>query len=143
MLALTAGMKRKGKEATYGISFVTGKAIGGIYKQVAGLPDLVEVNYKTANEARVDIKQGSLDFVVVDPVFAAREESAGLIRILGIASGQRTQVRPDLPTLTEQGIPMDLPGCSAALVPAGTPKPIVDQLNAWFNEATSSSDGKK
>ena len=143
MADLTAGMKRKGKDATYGVSFVTGKAIVGIYKQVAGLPDLVEVNYKTANEARVDIKQGSLDFVVVDPVFAAREESAGLIRILGIASGERTKVRPDLPTLAEQGIPMDLPGWWGAMVPAGTPRPIVDQLNAWFNEATSSEDGKK
>jgi tripartite-type tricarboxylate transporter receptor subunit TctC len=143
MAELTAGLKKKGKDATYGVSFVTGKAIAGIYKQVAGLPDMVEVNYKTANEARVDLMRGSLDFMVVDPVFAAREEGAGLIRLLGIASGERTQVRPDLPTLTEQGIPMDLPGWWAAMVPAATPKAIVDQLNAWFNEATASEDSKK
>lgn len=143
MAELTAGMTRKGKDATYGVSFITGKAIAGIYKQTAQLPDMVEVNYKTANEARVDIMKGGLDFVVTDPVFASREEATGLIRILGIASGARTKVRPDLPTLTEQGIPMDLVGWWAALVSAETPKPLVAQLNAWFNEATSSEDGQK
>jgi tripartite-type tricarboxylate transporter receptor subunit TctC len=143
MAELTAGMKAKGIKATYGVSFTAGKAIAAIYKQVAGLPDMVEVNYKTANDARVDIMRGSLDFVVVDPVFAAREESAGLIRILGIASGARTQVRPDLPTLSEQGIPMDLSGWWAAIVPGETPKPVVAQLNAWFNEVIASDDGKR
>jgi tripartite-type tricarboxylate transporter receptor subunit TctC len=143
MAELTAGMKRKGKDATYGVSFVTGKAIAGIYKQVAGLPEMVEVNYKTANDARVDILKGSLDFAIADPVFSSREESTGLIRILGIASGTRTQVRPDVPTLSEQGIPMDLVGWWAAMVPAGTPKPLVDQLNGWFNDIVASEDGRK
>ncbi len=143
MAELTAGMKVKGVNATYGVSFTAGKAIAAMYKQIAGLPDMVEVNYKTANDARVDILRGSLDFMVVDPVFAAREESAGLVRILGIASGERTQVRPDLPTLTEQGIPIDLSGWWAAIVHADTPKPVVDQLNAWFNEVTESEDGKR
>ena len=143
MAELTAGMKLKGAGATYGVSFTGGKVIAAIYKQVAGLPDMVEVNYKTANEARVDIMRGSLDFVVVDPVFAMREEGAGLIRILGIASGERAKVRPDLPTLTEQGVPMDMPGWWAAMVPAETPKAVVAQLNAWFNEVTASEDGKR
>jgi tripartite-type tricarboxylate transporter receptor subunit TctC len=143
MAELTAGMKRKGKDATYGVSFVTGKVIAGIYKQIADLPDMVEVNYKTANEARVDILKGGLDFVITDPVFSSREESAGMLRILGIASGARTKVRPDLPTLAEQGIPMDLVGWWAAMVPAETPKPLVDQLNGWFNEIVDSEDGKK
>ncbi len=143
MAELTAGMKAKGANATYGVSFTGGKAIAGMYKQIAGLPDMVEVNYKTANDARVDIMRGSLDFAVVDPVFAAREEKAGFIRILGIASAERTQVRPDLPTLSEQGIPMDMPGWWAAIVHADTPQPIVDQLNAIFNEVTASEDGKR
>jgi tripartite-type tricarboxylate transporter receptor subunit TctC len=52
-------------------------------------------------------------------------------------------VRPDLPTLTEQGIPMDMPGWWAAIVHADTPRPIVDQLNALFNEVTTSEDGKR
>jgi tripartite-type tricarboxylate transporter receptor subunit TctC len=104
---------------------------------------MVEVNYKTANDARVDLMRGSLDFAVVDPVFAMREEGSGLIRILGIASAERAKIRPDLPTLTEQGVPMDMPGWWAAMVPAETPRSVVDQLNAWFNEATSSEDGKR
>ena len=34
--------------------------------------------------------------------------------------------------MTELGIPMDLIGWWAAMVPAGTPKPVVDKINKWF-----------
>ena len=41
---------------------------------------------------------------------------------------------PDLPTFAEQGVPIDMLGWWAAFVPAATPRPIVDKLNAWFNQ---------
>ena len=36
--------------------------------------------------------------------------------------------------MTEQGIPMDLTGWFAAMVPQGTPRPVVEQINKWFAE---------
>ena len=47
-------------------------------------------------------------------------------RILGISSGERLNATGDLPTLKEQGVPLDLTGWWAAMVPMGTPKPVVD-----------------
>jgi len=44
--------------------------------------------------------------------------------------------------MTEQGIPMDLTGWWAAMVPAGTPKPVVDQINKWFTQVVSSPETK-
>ncbi len=48
-----------------------------------------------------------------------------------------------MPTMTELGIPMDLTGWWAAMVPAGTPKPVIEQINKWFVQIVSSDDTKK
>ena len=45
--------------------------------------------------------------------------------------------------MTESGYPMDLRGWWAGLVPAGTPKPVVDQLGVWISQIVSSDEGKK
>ena len=45
--------------------------------------------------------------------------------------------------MTEIGIPMDLTGWWAAMVPAGTPKPVIDQINKWFVQIVSADDTKK
>ncbi len=50
---------------------------------------------------------------------------------------------PELPTMTELGIPMDLTGWWAAMVPAGTPKPVVDKINQWFVQIVSTEETKK
>jgi tripartite-type tricarboxylate transporter receptor subunit TctC len=45
--------------------------------------------------------------------------------------------------MTESGVPMDLVGWFAAMVPTGTPKAIIDQLNKWFNEANATDESRK
>ncbi len=58
-------------------------------------------------------------------------------------SDKRSDLAPEYPTLTESGYPMDLRGWWAGLVPAGTPKPIVDQLGVWISQIVASDEGKK
>jgi tripartite-type tricarboxylate transporter receptor subunit TctC len=53
------------------------------------------------------------------------------------------EAAPDIPTLTEYGYPTDIRSWWAALVPAATPRAIVDQLNAWFSQVVASEDAKK
>jgi tripartite-type tricarboxylate transporter receptor subunit TctC len=53
------------------------------------------------------------------------------------------QAAPDIPTMTELGYPMNIRSWWAALVPAGTPKPIVDQLNEWFSQVVRTEESKK
>ena len=140
---LTAALKAKGSSASYGTTFVTGKAVAGIYKQAAGVPGAVEINYRTSNDTRTDLLRGALDFVVTDPVFGMREEGAGTIRILGITAGERLKARPDLPTLREQGVPIDMTGWWGVMVPAATPQELVVQLNGWVNAVVESDDARR
>ena len=44
--------------------------------------------------------------------------------------------------MTELGYPMDLMGWFAAMVPSATPRPIVDQLNTWFNQIVATDETK-
>jgi tripartite-type tricarboxylate transporter receptor subunit TctC len=66
---------------------------------------------------------------------------AGKLRMLGIASRQRSKLMPDTPTIAEMGLP-DYEGILwiAILAPAGTPQPIVDKLAAASAKATRTPD---
>jgi tripartite-type tricarboxylate transporter receptor subunit TctC len=139
---LTAAMKEKGEKATYGTSNPSATIMGEIYKNVTGVR-AIEVNYKTGNEMLNDLASGALDYATGDPVFALAQQREGRIRILAVSTGQRLQAIPDLPTMTELGIPMDVTGWWAAMVPMGTPRPIVDQINKWFVQVVSADDTKK
>jgi tripartite-type tricarboxylate transporter receptor subunit TctC len=67
----------------------------------------------------------------------------GRVRILSMVLAQRLESVPDVPTMTELGYPMDLMGWFAAMVPLATPKPVVEQINAWINQILTSEEGKK
>ena len=139
---LTDAMKKKGDKATYASAAPTGTVMGELYKVATGIK-AVEVNYKTAPDSLNDIVSGAVDYGMHDPVFSLAQQREGRLRILAISTGQRLQATPDLPTMAEQGIPMDLTGWWAAIVPQGTPKPIVDKINKWFVEVVGSPETKE
>jgi tripartite-type tricarboxylate transporter receptor subunit TctC len=140
---LTAAMKQKGDKATYGTGAPASVVLGAIYKAAAGLP-AVEVNYKQSADAFNDMLGGALDYAVMEPVFSTAQQRQGKLRILAVSSDRRLNAAPDLPTMLEAGIP----GASmslwwAAMVPAETPKPIIAQLNKWFDQVTATEETKK
>jgi tripartite-type tricarboxylate transporter receptor subunit TctC len=133
---LTAYVKEKGDKATYAVSANSGIVIGAIYKEKAGL-QAVQVHYRMAQDALNDMASGKVDYALQDPVFALSQLREGRLRILAVASAERLKSNPELPTMTESGVPMDLVGWFAAMVPSATPRPIVDQLNKWFSEVVA------
>jgi tripartite-type tricarboxylate transporter receptor subunit TctC len=140
---LTEGMKRKGDKASYMQSNVTGKVMGELYKLATGI-QAVDVPYRTANESLNDFASGALDFGMVDPVFALVQEREGRIRNLAVSTAQRMQAVPHLPTMVELGFPsIHITGWFAAMVPAATPRPIIDRINTWFIEAVGTDEAKK
>jgi tripartite-type tricarboxylate transporter receptor subunit TctC len=139
---LTAAMKEKGEKASYGTSNPSSTILAELYKSKTGV-QAVEVDYKTGAEMVNDMASGALDFGAADPVQALSMQNKGDWRILGISSGERLKATGDLPTMAEQGVPMDLTGWWAAMVPTGTPKPIQDQINKWFVEVVGSEDARK
>jgi len=139
---LTEAMKKKGDKATYATAAPTGRIMGEMYKNAAGL-NALEVSYKTAPDSLNEMLSGKIDYGMHDPVFSLAQQREGRLRILAVSTGKRLEALPDQPTMTELGIPMDLTGWWAAMVPAGTPKPVVDKIHQWFVQMVSSEETKK
>jgi tripartite-type tricarboxylate transporter receptor subunit TctC len=136
---LTSHLKEKKDKASYAVTANSGVIMGAIYKEKAGL-EAVEVKYRLAQDSLNDMASGRIDFGLHDPVFALGQMREKRLRILAVASARRLKSNPDLPTMTESGIPMDLVGWFAAMVPLSTPKPIVMQINKWFSEIVAMKD---
>jgi len=138
---LTAYLKEKGDKASYGSSNPVAQAAGEIYKQKAGV-SAVQISYKTGFDSFNDMQSGALDYAIFDPIYALAQQREGRMRVLAISTAQRMESHPDLPTFTEQGVPMDILGWWAAFVPAATPRPIVDKLAALFNQIQAMPETK-
>ena len=139
---LTAAMKAKGDKASYATGAPPGTIMGEIYKNKTGI-QAVEVNFRTAPDSLNEMLSGKIDYGMHDPVFSLAQMREGRFRILAVSTGQRISVIPDVPTMRESGVDMDMTIWWAAMVPAGTPKPIVDQINKWFSAVVASEEGKK
>ena len=139
---LTEAMRKKGDKASYAQSNTSGKVMGELYKQATGV-QAVEVPYRTANDSLNDFASGRLDYGMMDPVFALSQARAGRLRMLAVSTPQRMQAVPDLPTMAEAGVPgVELLTWFSAIVPAATPRPIVDKINKWFNEVLATEEAK-
>jgi tripartite-type tricarboxylate transporter receptor subunit TctC len=139
---LTAAMKKKGSSASYATAANTGRIMGALYKLAAGL-DAVEVQYRAASNSLSEMPTGELDYGLHDPAFALAEQRAGRLRILAVSTSERLGSLPDVPTMKESGVPMDLNLWWGVMVPIGTPRPIIDKINGWFTEIVRSEDTKK
>ncbi len=139
---LTAAMTQKGDKASYVTSNPPARVVGAMYKETAGL-SAVEVQYRTAGDSLNDLMSGNVDYAILDPVFATAQAREGRVRILAVATGRRVQAAESYPTMTELGYPMDLTSWWGAMVPTGTPRAIVDKLNAEFSAIVASEDGKR
>jgi tripartite-type tricarboxylate transporter receptor subunit TctC len=138
---LTEAMKKKGDKASYAYAAPTGRIMGEIYKDKTGVKAL-EINYRTAPDSLNEMLSGKLDFAMHDPVFALAQQREGRLRILAVSTGKRLDALPNQPTMTELGIPMDLTGWWAAMLPTGTPKPVIDKIHSWFVQIVSSDETK-
>jgi len=139
---LTEAMRIKGRKASYAYSSPFSKVIAESYKTVGKL-DAAEVAYKSATDSLNDLSSGAVDFAILDPVMGLSLHKEGKVRALAISTADRTNATGTLPTFTEQGVKLDLPGWWAALVPAGTPAAVVETINGWFAEALKEPDTRE
>ena len=110
-----------------------------LFKQLAGLPDIVHVPYRGANPGLADFYSGQL------PMFAASISPQVLemhaqdkIRILVAGSPRKLEAAPDIPISSEVGFP-DLITLQfmGVFAPSATPRPIIEKLAAVTREATA------
>ena len=99
--------------------------------------------YKSAPDSLNEMASGKLDYGLHDPIFALAQAREGRLRILAVSSSERLQSQPDVPTMNEFGVPMDLNLWWGVMLAAGTPKPIVDKINTWFSDIVRTEETRK
>jgi tripartite-type tricarboxylate transporter receptor subunit TctC len=139
---LTAAMKQKGSTANYATTANPGRIMGALYREKAGLT-ATEVQYRTGPASLNEMVSGRLDYGLHDAVFALAQVRAGRLRALAVSTGQRLGATPDIPTMAESGIPMNLALWWGVMVPAATPDPIANKINQWFTEIVKMPETKK
>jgi tripartite-type tricarboxylate transporter receptor subunit TctC len=107
---------------------------GELFKRVAGL-DMMHVPYKGSGPAMTDLMGGHVLTMVETVPAALPHIKAGKIRPLAVTTAQRISMLPEVPTASEAGLPgFEVASLFGILVPAGTPAPIVNRLNAEINK---------
>ena len=102
---------------------------GELFKSLARI-NLVHVPYKGGSPAAADLVGGHVEMMFNNLISVIGLVKAGRLRALAVTSARRLPVVPDLPTVAEAGVPgYEDASWVGALLPAGTPLPIVDILN--------------
>jgi tripartite-type tricarboxylate transporter receptor subunit TctC len=117
--------------------------IGEMFKRSAQI-NIEGVQYKGGVLAVQDLLAGQVQMIFSDALPVMQHIRAGKLRSIGITSKDRSPLSPDIPTMAEQGY-ADLVAVNwwGVLVPAGTPRPIVDKLNADLVKVLADPDLKK
>lgn len=112
-----------------------------LFKQASGA-DLTHVPYKGAAPAFTDMLGGQVQTMFTTTASAQPYTSTNKLRALAVTGAHRSPMMPDVPTFAEAGVPLDVSVWIGISVPAGTPAPIVERLNAEFNKALAAPDVK-
>ena len=126
------------------MSLATGNASGVVMSETLARPlgwKLLRVPFKSNPQAMTEVIAGRVQVMFTDIAAASAQIKAGTLRPIVVTSKQRSALMPDLPTIAETAVAdYDLSGWIALFAPAGTPRPIVDKLNAEVAKALASPE---
>jgi len=116
---------------------------GELFKAMAGV-DIVHVPHKGSDQARTAILGKQVDMMFDAITTMAANARAGRVKALASSGRTRSPVTPDVPTVSEAGVP----GYEATIwlglmAPAGTPRPILEKLNAEINKVVNAPEVKE
>lgn len=139
---LLALARAKKGELTYG-SMGNGTVVHltGVLLAMEGNVELKHVPYSTAAQLMADVIGGHVDVAFLGAATAAAQVEGGKMRPLGVTTKQRSVLMPNVPTMVEQGLAnYQFDGWMAMVAPAGTPRAVVDRLNAEVRAALAQKD---
>ena len=112
---------------------------GELFKYMAGV-DMLHIPYKGTNDFIPDLLSGRVPISFSSPLIMAGHVKAGRLKAIAVTSAKRV-AGWDLPTISEAGLKgYEMDAWYAILVPAGTPQPIVAQLNRNLVQALHAPD---
>ena len=127
-----------GSAGTGTVSHITGE----YFARAAGIT-LVHIPYKGTGPALTDLLGGHIPMAFAPIPAAHANVSAGLLRALAVTSSTRSSLLPDVPTMSEAGVPgFDASLYYGLVAPAGTPRPVIDKLNKELRAALASDEVK-
>jgi len=113
---------------------------GELFKSMSGT-DIVHVPHRGSGEARNSVIGGHVQMMIDAITTMAPNVQAGQVRALGVTGLKRSDVLPDVPTIAEAGVPnYEATIWLGIMAPTGTPKPVVDKLNAEINKMLKRPD---
>jgi len=116
---------------------------GELLKQRAGI-DMTHVNYKGSGPALTDVMAGFVEIMFENLPSALPFIKTGKLKVLAVTGKDRSPILKDIPTLAESGFPgFDMVSWQAVVVPAATPRPIVEKLNTELARVLKTPDMKE
>ncbi|QOT80658.1 tripartite tricarboxylate transporter substrate binding protein [Cupriavidus basilensis] len=113
---------------------------GELFKSMTGI-DMVHIPYKGSTLAHPDLTSGRVSLMFDTVAAIGPQVKGGKVRPLAVTTAKRSSAAPQVPTMAQAGLPgYETSTWGGVLAPAGTPKAVVDKLNAEINKALSSPD---
>jgi tripartite-type tricarboxylate transporter receptor subunit TctC len=135
---------RPGKLAFGSAGIGTGQDIAARQFTMMTGTDVLNVPYKGGAPALIDLLGGQIDAMFETAPTAMPYVKQGKLKGLAITSAKRSSLLPDLPTVSEAGVSgYESVTWIGVVAPAGTPKAIVDQLNAEIQKVLNGEVGKQ
>ena len=114
-----------------------------LFKVLTGT-DMLHVIYKGGGPALVAVLSGETDLSYLNIAAIMAYAKSGRLRAIGITSEKRSPLMPDVPSIAESGVRgYEFTSWAGALVPAGTPRNVVDKLYEGFSKALNTPDARK
>jgi tripartite-type tricarboxylate transporter receptor subunit TctC len=116
---------------------------GELFKAMAGV-DIVHIPHKGSDQARTSVLSGEVQMMFDAITTMAQQARAGKVKALASSGAKRSSITPEVPTVGEAGVP----GYEATIwlglmAPAGTPRPVLERLNAEVAKVVNSAEVKE
>jgi len=138
-----AQAKQNPGKLSFGSGSSSSRIAGELLQQMANI-ELLHVPYKSNPLAVTDLLGGQIDMMITDTATGLSQVRSGNLRALGVTRSTRSALAPDVPTISEAGVPgYEMGYWFAAWVPAGTPAPAVKVLSEALSKATEAAAARQ
>ncbi|TMG77157.1 MAG: tripartite tricarboxylate transporter substrate binding protein [Betaproteobacteria bacterium] len=114
-----------------------------LFKLQSGL-DIVHVPFKGGGPAMMDVIAGNTQIAIGSLIQTLPHIKSGRLKPLGVGSAKRVPALPDVPTISEAGVPgYEATNWWGIVAPAGTPRPVIERLHKELSVILASAETKK
>src|SRR2546427_8700111 len=114
-----------------------------LFKLQSGL-DIVHIPFKGGGPAMMDVIAGNTQIAIGSLIQTLPHIRSGRLKPLGVGSAKRVPALPDVPTISEAGVPgYEATNWWGIVAPAGTPRPVIERLHKELSVILASAETKK